>query len=93
MTLWTWITLEALTSRSIEDALGQPGFFAMFGIIMIVATVFTYFFVGETKGLSETEKKEIYLPGAKFGRTLKPGEKAHKGVGNEHKSRKTLKSE
>lgn len=64
----------------------------MFGIIMICAAIFVFFFVGETKGLSETEKKEIYLPGATFGRNLKPGEKS-RGVGNEHKSRKTLKSE
>ena len=48
--------------------------------------------MGETRGLSETEKKEIYLPGAKYGRNLKPGEVAE-GVGNEHKSRRTLRSE
>ena len=64
----------------------------LFGIFMVIATIFVFFFVGETKGLSETEKKEIYLPGAKYGRNLKPGEKTS-GVGNEHKSRRTLKSE
>ena len=58
----------------------------------MLATAFMFFFVGETKGLSETEKKEIYLPGAKYGRSLKPGEVAV-GVGNEHKSRRTLRSE
>ena len=58
----------------------------------MLATAFMFFFVGETKGLSETEKKEIYLPGAKYGRTLKPGEVAV-GVGNEHKSRRTLMTE
>ena len=64
----------------------------MFGIFNVLATIFVYFSIGETKGLSETEKKEIFLPGAKYGRALKPGE-ASKGVGNEHKSRRTLKSE
>ena len=92
MTLWFCITLEVLTSKTIEAAVGQPGFFTIFGVPMILATIFTFFFVGETKGLSETEKKEIYLPGAKYGRNLKPGEQSV-GVGNEHKSRRTLKSE
>ena len=92
MTLWVGVTIETLTIKSIEEAIGQPWLFTCFGILMILAAVFCWFFVGETKGLSETEKKEIYLPGAKWGRDLKPGEKAE-GVGNEHKSRKTLKSE
>lgn len=41
---------------------------------MTIGTVWAYFFVGETRGLSETEKKEIFLPGAKYGRELKAGE-------------------
>ena len=92
MTLWGTITLEVLTSKSIEAAITHVGFFSMFGVFNILATIYVFFSVGETKGLSETEKKEIYLPGAKYGRALQPGEKAV-GVGNEHKSRRTLKSE
>ena len=92
MTLWIGVTFETLTIKSLEAAIAQPGVFSMFGCLMIVALVYTVFFIGETKGLSEAEKKEIYLPGAKYGRDLKAGEFAA-GVGNEHKSRKTLKRE
>ena len=92
MTLWGTITIEVLTSQTIETLITQVGFFAMFGVFNVIATIFVYFSIGETKGLSETEKKEIYLPGAKYGRALKPGELAI-GVGNEHKSRRTIKSE
>ena len=28
----------------------------------------------ETRGLSEKQKKSLYIPGTKFGRRLKPGE-------------------
>ena len=30
--------------------------------------------MGETRGLSEKEKKEMFVPGAKWGRKLKAGE-------------------
>ena len=36
--------------------------------------MFNYFCVAETKGLSEKEKKSLYIPGAKFGRKLKQAE-------------------
>lgn len=36
--------------------------------------IFEYGFVAETAGLSEREKKALYLPGAEFGRSLLPGE-------------------
>ena len=92
MTLWGMITVETLVSKSIEDAVGHVGFFSMWGIFNVLSTIYVFFSVGETKGLSETEKKEIYLPGAKYGRALKTGEKSV-GVGHEHKSRRTIKSE
>ena len=92
MTLWGMVTFETFVSKSIEDAVGHVGFFSMWGIFNVLSTIYVFFSVGETKGLSETEKKEIYLPGAKYGRALKSGEKAV-GVGHEHKSRRTIKSE
>ena len=45
--------------------------------------------VGETKGLSEKEKKEIFLPGAKWGRKLRPGEQPFAELGQEHKAEQT----
>ena len=33
-----------------------------------------YFFVPETKGLNDAEKKSQFYPGAKWGRKLKPNE-------------------
>ena len=46
----------------------------MFGFFSACAVVFEYFFVAETKGLSEREKKSLYYPGAPYGRKLRPDE-------------------
>ena len=46
----------------------------MFGFFSACAVIFEYFFVAETKGLSEREKKGLYYPGAPYGRKLKPDE-------------------
>ena len=46
----------------------------MFGFFSACAVVFEYFFVAETKGLSEREKKSLYYPGAPYGRKLRPNE-------------------
>ena len=43
----------------------------MFGIFCVLGALFNYFFVAETKGLSEKEKKSLYIPGAKYGRKLR----------------------
>ena len=48
----------------------------MFGFLSLFAVIFTYFFVDETMGLSEKQKKALYIPGAKFGRKLRPDEKS-----------------
>ena len=42
----------------------------MFGFFSACAVVFEYFYVAETKGLSEREKKGLYCPGAPYGRKL-----------------------
>ena len=55
--------------------------------------MYIYLYVGEVKGLSEKEKKEIFMPGATYGRKLRPGEKPFAELGQEHKSRHTLRSE
>ena len=39
---------------------------------MAVSVIYFIFFIGETKHLTDKEKKELYVPGAKYGRKLKP---------------------
>ena len=74
-------------------AWSPEGTFFIFGGITGVSVVFLYFCVGETKGLSEREKKEIYMPGATWGRRLTENEKPYAELGQEHKSRHTIRSE
>ena len=70
----------------------QPyGVFFMFGAFSIVGLVYIYFYVPETKGLSEQEKREIFMPGAKYGRKLRKDEDCL--VGYEHCSDYTLHQE
>lgn len=73
-TLYAWQTVESFTTETLMDW-SDAGTFIIFGSITTVSCFFIYFFVGETKGLSEKEKKEIFMPGATWGRALKAGEK------------------
>ena len=63
----------------------------MFGVFSCFGLVFIYFYVPETSGLSEQEKKEIFMPGGKYGRKLKAGEECE--VGYEHRSDITIQEE
>ena len=70
----------------------QPvGVFLMFGVFSVVGFLFIYFYVPETSGLSEHEKREIFMPGAKAGRPLKDDEDCMAGY--EHRSEATIASE
>ena len=71
-------------------AWSPQGTFFIFGGCSVVSVFFIYFFVGETKGLSEKEKKEIFMPGANYGRKLREGEQALAELGDEHKSKHTI---
>jgi hypothetical protein len=74
--LWLVILMETLTTEPLmKSSIGSQGVFFIFGAFCVVGTLFNYFFVAETKGLSEKEKKSLYLPGSKFGRELKINEK------------------
>ena len=66
--------LLSLSIFPLLHLLGNAGFFFFFAAICALGFFFILFFVGETKGLLEKEKKEQYWPGARFGRNLKPGE-------------------
>ena len=70
----------------------EPGTFSLFAVITGISVVFVYFYVGETKGLSDREKKEIFMPGATWGRPLREGELAVPELGQDHMTERTLKS-
>lgn len=86
-----WGIFNTLTFSPLM-AWSEPATFSLFAIITGISVVFVYFFVGETKGLSDREKKEIFMPGANWGRPLKEGEQVVPELGREHMTRKTLKS-
>ena len=56
------------------NLLTYEGYFYMYAVFALAGFVFTLLFCGETKGLIEKEKKELFYPGAKWGRKLKDGE-------------------
>ena len=47
----------------------------MFSIFSVAAVVFVYFFIAESRGLSDRDKKALYIPGAPFGRKLHEGDR------------------
>ena len=59
---------------STMDLLTREGYFFYYSIWSLLGFFFTHFFCGETKGLNDKEKKEMFCPGAKYGRRLKPEE-------------------
>lgn len=91
-TLYFWQTVESFTTEVLMEW-SNWGTFLIFGCITAVSVVFIYVFVGETKGLSEKEKKEIFMPGATWGRVLRDGEQPAAELGQEHKSRRTITSQ
>ncbi len=73
--LWIVILLESLTTETLMDSPLKPeGVFILFGIFSMLAVGFEWFFVAETQGLSEREKKNLYLPGMPYGRKLDENE-------------------
>ena len=59
-----------------DSALQPQGVFFLFAGFSFIAVFFVFFVMAESKGLSEKEKKALYIPGAKFGRKLREGEEA-----------------
>ena len=87
-----WALFENMTTEQF-NAISPYFVFCFYGALTFLSVFFIYFYVGETKGLSEKEKKEIFMPGATWGRNLAYGEKPFAELGDEHKSVKTRKSE
>lgn len=74
-TLWATVLILTLTTEPLMDSALQPqGVFFLLSGFSFIALFFIYFKMDETKGLSEKQKKALYIPGAKFGRKLKSGE-------------------
>ena len=63
-TLWftvTWLVLVCPPLMS-EDSIGPTNVFWLFSGISFVATIYVWFFIKESKGLTEREKKLLYTP-------------------------------
>mmetsp|Transcript_14901 Transcript_14901/g.20186 ORF Transcript_14901/g.20186 Transcript_14901/m.20186 type:complete len:191 (+) Transcript_14901:1307-1879(+) len=63
-----------ITPGMLDSGLGHVGSFAIYAIAALCGVAFVYFYVPETKGLTEKEKKEMFLPGQKWGRKLRDDE-------------------
>ena len=69
-----------------DSALQPQGVFFLFAGFSFVAIFYVYFRMDETLGLSEKAKKLLYVPGAKYGRKLRPGEETPEVEGTEDSS-------
>ena len=66
-----FLLMQSLFSETIMTKVGTANFFFIFGAVMAVSVIYFIFYIGETKHLTDKEKKELYVPGAKYGRELK----------------------
>ena len=82
---------DFVTPTLLESPMQPVGVFLMYGVFSCIGFLFVYFYVPETKGLSEQEKREIFMPGAKAGRELMDDEDCL--VGYEHRSDSAIQSE
>ena len=57
-----------------NSALQPQGVFFLFSGLSLCAFFFIYFFLPETRNLTEAEMKKQFYPGAKWGRKLREGE-------------------
>ena len=68
-----------VTPTLLDSGLAHSGTFTLFAITSLLGFTFVYCFVPETKGLFEREKKELFIPGARYGRGLRKNE-LHKSI-------------
>ena len=75
LTLYLTVLVLSLSTEPMMDSALQPqGVFFLFAILSLCAFFFLYFYLGETRGLTNEQKKSLYCPGAPWGRKLKEGE-------------------
>ena len=82
---------EFVTPVLLTSPMQPVGVFFMYGVFSMLGLIYIYLRVPETMGLSEQEKREIFWPGSKYGRKLKPGEECDAGI--EHQSETTIKEQ
>ena len=75
LTLYLTVLVLSLSTEPMMDSALQPqGVFFLFAFLSLCAFIFLYFYLGETRGLTNEQKKSLYCPGAPWGRKLKEGE-------------------
>jgi hypothetical protein len=79
---------DFLVPMLLESPLGSAGVFYIFAGFSVCGLVYVYFSIAEIWKLTDGEKKEVYMPGATWGRPLKEGEECM--AGEEHRSNKTM---
>lgn len=57
---WTFVLLISLFTPTFMTNLGSWGTFLMFGICNVFGTIFIFFFMKETKGLTDLQVKNLY---------------------------------
>lgn len=70
----TVFVLNLITNPLMDSVLQPYGVFWMFGFCNFCAIFYMYFFIGETRGKTDAEKKRQFYPGAQWGRKLRPDE-------------------
>ena len=66
--------LQSSFTESLMTGLGTSNFFFVFGTVSGLSIIFFVFCIGETKHLTDKEKKQLYMPGKAYGRKLRAGE-------------------
>ena len=77
------ILIETVTVFPIIDSFGPSLFFLLYSVLSCMGLLFVFFFIGETKELSESEKLTLYVPGMPYGRKLKQNEVFDKCFNNQ----------
>jgi hypothetical protein len=58
--LWFFVLILAITTNSLFNGLGNAGTFFLFASFCLASTVFFFFFLRETKGLTRDECQKLY---------------------------------
>ena len=66
----TFLLLQSLFTESIMTAIGTGNFFLVSAGVMVISVFYFIFFIGETKYLTDKQKKELFIPGGTYGRKL-----------------------
>jgi len=91
MSLYIDILISGTLFPILNSLITRGGTFLFYAVITLGGIVYIYFYMPETKYLSDKEKKEVFWPGTEYGRPLKDGEVCR--AGKEHKSRRTVRLE